>query len=132
MALKMPVCDVRSWLLAAPGFSTRLNADFGFVPQIVWVLGPLVEQAVLQISEHPRTWGEDWIEKSALTSSGLPRGVERNAFLRNYLRKSAEALLASDVVAVAADDSRCGREPWKLVCWMLPQLNLAGWMPPQA
>ena len=125
-------CSVRELLSAAPAYHRRLSGEYGFTPQLIWVIGPLVEQRVLGRVEHPRAWPADWWVGAQISIDGNVERKDRGAFLHAYQRQMAQLLHGADVVACAADDSRVAREPWKVIAVLDTSKNFTGWLAPQA
>ena len=129
------LCDLQETsllelLLTAPCLVDRLSTDFGYLPQFVWILGPLLERALLQV-DPLRTPGS-WWRLSALQTDTAVSQYDRAAFANAYVEASRIRFLTCPVLSVAVDDSRVGREPWKLGAVLDPATNFAAWLLPQA
>ena len=125
-------CTLLELLLAAPMFNTRLSRDAGYTAQLVWILGPRVEQAVLGCSAVELE-AKHWWLNSFLDTDHVPvEPHERSAQCHAYVLRTAAMLQGCRVLAVAVDDGRAGRQPWKLSTWLLPDQNYGGWLAPQA
>lgn len=127
----IPECSLLDLLLAAPCLVKRLSTDFGYLAQMVWILAPLVEEAVLHTS--PLQHGTaDWIPCSPL-ECGLDQMArhQRAPLAYAYVEANAKKLTDSGVLCVAVDDGRVGRSPWKLGAVLDPSTNMAFWLVPQ-
>lgn len=124
-------CSVLELLLAAPCFQRRLSSEFGYLPQFVWVLAPLLETSLLGV--NLLRGGRDWMSSSSLVGLGseLARH-ERAPFAYAYSEANAKSFSDSTVLCVAVDDGRVGRTPWKVGAVMDPADNYAAWLVPQA
>lgn len=122
-------CSLSALLLAAPCMTMRLSTDFGYLAQMVWVIAPMLEEALLQCSPASAA---DWPSASALKGPCAELGrYERGAFAYAYVQASAKVFADSQVLSVAVDDGRVGRSPWKLGAVIDPAKNFAAWMLPQ-
>ena len=117
-------------LLAAPCLVDRLSTDFGCLPQFVGMLGPLLERALLQV-DFLRTPGSWWRLSAFQTDTPVSK-YDRAAFACAYVEASRVRFRTSSVLSVAVDDSRVGREPWKLGAVLDPATNFAAWLLPEA
>ena len=105
------LCDIQETsllelLLAAPCLVDRLNTDFGSPPQLVWILGPLLERALLQVD--PLITLGSWWTLSAWQSATALSKYDRAAFARAFVEASRVRNRTCSVLSVAVDDSRVG------------------------
>ena len=124
-------CSMLDLLLAAPCLSRKLNKNFGYLPQLVWVLGPMLETLILGVNPTSPD-AESWWESSTLGS--LPSALQRHQrapFAYAYSEASYKAFKDCSVLSIAVDDGRVGRTPWKLGAIMSPSSNLSAWLLPQ-
>lgn len=124
-------CSLFDLLAAAPCLTKRLSSDFGYMAQLVWVLAPHIEAALLGVS--PVSGGEAWVQNSALVGcfNELTKH-DRAPFAWAYMEATGKAMKQVDVLSVAVDDGRVGRSPWKLGAVLDLATNLAAWLLPQA
>ena len=92
--------------LAAPGLVDRLSTDFGCLPQFLWVLGHLLERALLQVD--PLSTPGSWWRLSALQTNTAVSKYDRAAFAHAYVEASRIRFRTCAVLSVAVDDSRVG------------------------
>ena len=108
----------------------RLSTDFGYLPQFVWILGPLLERALLQV-DPLRTLGSWWRLLALQTDTAVSK-YDRAAFAFSFVEASWVRFRTCAVLSVAVDVSRVVREPWKLGAVLDPATNFAAWLLPQA
>ena len=106
--------------------STATCSDFGYLPQFVWILGPLLERALRQV-DPLRTPGS-WWRLSALQTDTAVSKYDRAAFAHAYVEASRVRFRTCAVLSVAVDDSRVEREPWNLGAVLDPVTNFAAWL----
>ena len=99
-------------LLAAPCLVDRLNTYFGYLPQFIWILGPLLERALLSV-DSLITPSSRWT-LSALQSAAVTSNHERPQDVHAYVEASQVRFRTCSASLVAVDDSRVGRalETW--------------------
>ena len=82
---------------------TRLSTDFGFLPQLVFLLGPLIETALLCPSQPKDS--PDWWEHTNLLLDGGPQShYEMPAYLYSYQQETKPCGAAPPVPAAVAAD----------------------------
>ena len=124
--------DVVSVLLAAPRLTRKLNKDFGYLAQMIWQLGPAVEQRVLAV-DVATLEEENWPAASALDLETLDFAARQRAGkMYSYQKACFSEANAAVMLGIAVDDGRVAREPWKLGAFLRPDTGFAGWMAPKA
>ncbi len=125
-------CSVLDLLRAAPCFHGKEASAYGFIPQCIWTLGPLVETSLLGLPFELRCSSSDWVDKSTLTCVGKASGRnDVHSCLSVYMEENAGFLRAAMDLGIAVDDGRMGRSPWKLGAYISPRLNFVAWLAPQ-
>ncbi len=125
-------CSVVDLLRAAPCFHGKAASAHGFLPQLIWTLGPLVETSLLGLSFEFRRSSSDWVDQSSLTCVGKASGRnDVQSCLHVYVEENARMLRQAVDIGIAVDDGRMGRSPWKLGAFIIPGKNFAGWLAPQ-
>jgi hypothetical protein len=119
-------CSVLDLLRAAPCFHGKEASAYGFMPQCIWTLGPLVESSLLGLPFELRCSSSDWVDKSTLTCVGKASGRnDVHSCLSVYMEENASFLRVAMDLGIAVDDGRMGRSPWKHGAYILPELNFA-------
>lgn len=119
-------CSVLDLLRAAPCFHGKEASAYGFMPQCIWTLGPLVETFLLGLPFELRFSTSDWVDKSTLTCVGKASGRnDVHSCLSVYMEENASVLRVAMDLGFAVDDGRMGRSPWKHGAYILPELNFA-------
>jgi hypothetical protein len=124
-------CSLLDLLLSAPCVQFGMDTDFGYLSQLAWILGPMIEHASLQVT--PNTADDrPWWKRASLTYHHVASSYDRVCFAYSYSQASAVRAKQTDVASIAVDDSRVGRQPWKLGVYLDPSTNHAFWLLPQA
>ena len=119
-------------LLSAPCMRIRLSDDFGFLAQFAWILGPMTEKTVFQVASQSGNEEKPWWRRSSLQFDHGLSSWERAPFAFAYSEASAARAKLLEVLSIAVDDSRIGRQPWKLGALLDPKGNFVFWLLPQA
>lgn len=124
-------CTLRELLAAAPILEQPLNENYGYVAQLVWLLAPHVERLRMEAPDG-MTFEDGWPAQTALQlEPGSLMRHQRGGHCWAYSKANARCLQRPCVTAIAVDDGRAGREPWKIGCFLDPGSNFAGWLAPQ-
>jgi hypothetical protein len=125
-------CSVLDLLRAAPCFHGKEASAHGFLPQLIWTLGPLVETSLLGLPFELRCSSSDWVDQSTLTCVGKASGRnDVHSCLFVYIEANARMLRTAMDLGIAVHDGRMGRSPWKLGAYISPRLNFVAWLAPQ-
>ena len=126
----LPHCSVLNLLMSAPCLTRDHNKHLGILDQLIWMFGSLVEskQAGVRI---PTLNGGAWFEQSNFEFDEDVVPHRRASYLLAYAALTTEAQANESVMGYSLDDSRLGRQPWKLIAGLAPARNLAWWCFPQ-
>ena len=109
---------------------TQASTDQGWLPQLAWQLGSLLEPILLDV-EMTKLSTTSWFHESLLVTEGVTKDG-RGPLLAAYCEQNGKHIVAESVVGVGLDDARVGRKPIKLVAVTWPRLGSAAWLCPQA
>jgi hypothetical protein len=102
-------CSVLDLLRAAPCFHGKEASAYGFMPQCMWTLGPLVDSSLLELPFELRRSSSDWVDKSTLICVGKASGRNDVHFcLSVYMEENASVLRVAMDLGFAVDDGRMG------------------------
>ena len=123
------LCDLQEaslleLLLAALCLVDRLSTDFGYLPQFVWILGPLLERALLQV-DPLRTPGSWWRLPALQTDTAMSK-YDRAAFAYAYVEASRVRFRMCGIIGC------CGRQSSGACAVLDPATNFAAWLLLQA
>ena len=128
-------CTLALLLKSAPCISKRNNdKEFGWLPHFIWQLGSFLEPLIIGLDIQELSDSAWWKMPCSLRFHALDLAAhERAPFILGYDRATLSALSPLPaVLGLAVDDSRAGRQAWKLTCILKPEDNQAMWLLPQA
>eukprot|EP00971_Amphidinium_carterae_P331731 6465496-Amphidinium_carterae.1 len=118
-------------LLATSALARGRNVELGLLPQMILHLAWRLELTLCKLLPHQRHL-HPWWKNAACKLVGPESYDEIKHHLRSYSAAVESKIKDVDVLCVAVDDSRVGRQHWKLLCVQVPGENFAAWLPPQA